>query len=88
MKNFEIINDSSDTWLVAHAPQGEIIGSYESLVDAKIALLEFEQGVEDEVKYWIVGSYVCEAEFGNQVGEIPGFNIDGSSMLTNDSTTV
>ena len=81
MKNFEIIDGAGSSWLVAHAPHGEIVRSYDSLVDAKIALLEFEQEIQDEVKYWVVGDYVCEAGFGNQVGELPDFKIDGFPCL-------
>jgi hypothetical protein len=81
LKNFEILDAADSSWLVAHAPHGEIVGSYDSLVDAKIAVLEFEQDVQDEVKYWVVGDYVCEAGFGNQVGELPDFKIDGFSCL-------
>jgi hypothetical protein len=58
MGKFEILDGSGGWWLVAHAPHGEIVGSYDSLADAKIALLEFEQGVEEDAKYWVVGNYV------------------------------
>lgn len=81
MEKFEILNGDGNQWFIAYAPHGEIVGTYDCLTDAKIALLEFEQDAQEEVKYWIVGDYVAEAGFGTQVGELPEFNIDGFSTL-------
>jgi hypothetical protein len=43
-----------DGWGVAIAPHGEIVGAYETLLDANVALLEFGQGLDEPAKFWIV----------------------------------
>jgi len=77
---FEILELSSG-WGVARAPHGEIVGTYEFLSDAKIASLEFEQEIQGEVQYWLIDDFICEAGFGNVVGELPYFNLKNSTVL-------
>lgn len=68
-------------WGVAIAPQGEIVGTYATLLDANVALLEFEQGLDKPAEFWIVDSFVCEPGLGNQLGELPQFDLKGSTCL-------
>ncbi len=80
MHNFEIV-ELAGGWGVAHASHGEIIGAYENLLNANVALLEFEQGLDEPAKYWIVDTFVCEPGLGNQLGELPHFDLEDSVCL-------
>ncbi len=80
-RRFEIV-ELVGGWGVAIAPHGEIVGAYETLLDANVALLEFEQGLDEPAKYWIVDSFVCEPGLGNQLGELPEFDLEGATCLT------
>lgn len=80
MPKFETVKLISG-WGVACNPHGEIIGTYEFQTDAEIAVIEFEQQIQGEVKYWLIDDFVCEAGFGNLVGELPYFELKNSTVL-------
>ncbi len=68
-------------WGVAHAPQGEFVGVYDSLLDATVAKLELEQSLIGPVKYWAIEGLVYEARFGKQLGVLADFSFGESSCL-------